>query len=193
MSDFLGRIAARAVGVPALAQPQLLAQPSGTGGDDLEVVEEEVVVPGTAPRALARPSAERSRTEPAPTSPEVRPKPASPAEPREALPTTAATPRAPAADRREHPLPAPEQPVAAVPTEAAPATPAAPVLSAPTVPAPPAAAATPRDEPPPVRVHIGRLEVRANLSEAPRPEPRPEPLEPDALSLSDYLQGKREA
>ena len=46
-------------------------------------------------------------------------------------------------------------------------------------------------EPPPVRVHIGRLEVRANVQEQPRPAPPPQPAEPEGLSLSDYLRGRR--
>jgi hypothetical protein len=45
----------------------------------------------------------------------------------------------------------------------------------------------------PVRVHIGRLEVRANLQEASQPRPLPEPSEPEELSLSDYLRGRRGA
>lgn len=50
----------------------------------------------------------------------------------------------------------------------------------------------PAQEPPPVRVHIGRLEVRAEVREPARREaPRLAP-EPETLSLSDYLRGKRE-
>jgi hypothetical protein len=48
---------------------------------------------------------------------------------------------------------------------------------------------------PSVRVHIGRLEVRANVQQAP-PQPQPpRRAEPRAqeLSLSDYLRGKRAA
>jgi hypothetical protein len=67
-----------------------------------------------------------------------------------------------------------------------------PIVAMP-VPAPAAATASAREEPPPVRVHIGRLEVRANLHEPPRREPRPEPREPEGLSLSDYLRGRRGA
>lgn len=43
-----------------------------------------------------------------------------------------------------------------------------------------------------VQIHIGRLDVRANL-EASAPEPRPAPVDaPAGLSLADYLAGKRE-
>ena len=47
MSDLIGRIAARAVGAPALAQPQVAAPLVGEGG--LDVVEEEVAVPSATP------------------------------------------------------------------------------------------------------------------------------------------------
>jgi hypothetical protein len=46
---------------------------------------------------------------------------------------------------------------------------------------------------PPVRVHIGRLEVRANLEQpAPKPQRR-EPERPQSPTLSDYLRGRRSA
>ena len=46
---------------------------------------------------------------------------------------------------------------------------------------------------PPVRVHIGRLEVRANLEQpASKPERR-EPQRPQGPTLSDYLRGRRTA
>jgi hypothetical protein len=45
---------------------------------------------------------------------------------------------------------------------------------------------------PPVRVHIGRLEVRANL-EQPAPQPRAEKAKSEGLSLGEYLRGKRPA
>ncbi len=46
---------------------------------------------------------------------------------------------------------------------------------------------------PPVRVHIGRLEVRANL-EQPAPKPaRREPARQEGVSLADYLRGRRSA
>ena len=48
-------------------------------------------------------------------------------------------------------------------------------------------------EPPTVRVHIGRLEVRANLQEAPPPRPRRAETAPPGPSLADYLRGHRTA
>ena len=53
-------------------------------------------------------------------------------------------------------------------------------------------ATTTADEPP-VRVHIGRLEVRANL-EQPAPTPaRREAKREEGVSLSDYLRGRQTA
>jgi hypothetical protein len=46
---------------------------------------------------------------------------------------------------------------------------------------------------PPVRVHIGRLEVRANLEQPQRQRPRREPERPQGLTLSDYLRGRPRA
>lgn len=209
MSDLLGRLAARAVGAPALAQPRLPVSHAGPAAAGIEIVDEQVVVPGAPPRALARPPGEPGWAEPHRVS-EAAPVPAAPVE---ATPTVriAVPPAAPAAEapRRARPLPALE-PVSAVPTAAepdarpaeprtavavtaVPATPAVPVLAAPALAPAPAAAAAARDEPPPVRVHIGRLEVRASLDEAPRSQPLTQPREPEGLSLSDYLRGRRGA
>jgi hypothetical protein len=86
------------------------------------------------------------------------------------------------------------EPQHAVPARAAvrlappvPASPA-PLVEAPFL-APPATAIV-REEPPAVRVHIGRLEVRANLQEpAPRQPRRDDPRSP-GRSLADYLRGR---
>ena len=209
MSDLIGRIAARAVGAPALAQPQVAAPLVGEGG--LDVVEEEVAVPNATPV-------------PAAEAPAAVPVPAAAAAPRASNPapdiaaerlTTlevppAAAPPGPAAEelpRHERHLSAPQrasvdptevelgvpaaEPRAAATAVPVPARPAAPVVIAP----PPTAATvtTAREKPPPVRVHIGRLEVRASLQEQPRPAPvlQPQPAEPEGLSLSDYLRGER--
>ena len=50
-----------------------------------------------------------------------------------------------------------------------------------------------RDDTAVVRVHIGRLDVRANLQEAPKRLPSRAHTRPEGLSLSDYLRGRREA
>ena len=209
MSDFLGRIAARAVGAPALAQPRLPVTLAGTAAAGLEIVDEEVVVPGAPPRTPVLPSGEPGRAEPR-SVPEAASPPTTPVE------SSPTVPSAPAPREQERGLPRQQrltpalEPVLAIrpdaepdapPAElrttaavnAAPATPAAPVLAAPAGAVAPAAVAAARDEPPPVRVHIGRLEVRASLEEAPRPQQLPEPREPEGLSLSDYLRGRRGA
>jgi hypothetical protein len=54
-------------------------------------------------------------------------------------------------------------------------------------------AETPVADDPPVRVHIGRLEVRANLEQPPRRQPSRGPARPQGQSLSDYLRGRRSA
>jgi hypothetical protein len=207
VSDLIGRIAARAVGAPALAQPRVAAPLLGTGG--LEVVDEEIGLPRNAPPAAV---AEPGRAVPAPA--------ASPADEAEAAtplvedPPAAAS-QGPAAERRsrrERHLPALERD-SVDPTEAPLAAPAAePRVVAQAVPADavpaadtPAAPALPAHRgataahgytgpagPPPVRVHIGRLEVRANVQEQHRAAaPPPQPAEPEGLSLSDYLRGRR--
>jgi hypothetical protein len=43
-----------------------------------------------------------------------------------------------------------------------------------------------------VRVHIGRLEVRANLQQTPPQRPRRTDPRPQELSLGDYLRGSRD-
>jgi hypothetical protein len=79
-----------------------------------------------------------------------------------------------------------------------PAQPATPVFAPPPRPRAtalgPAAIAVSREEQPAVRVHIGRLEVRANLQAAPPPEqPRRGQATPEGPSLSEYLRGRSEA
>jgi len=204
VSDFLARIAERAVGAAARAQPRVVG-PFVGAGDDLEVVDEEIVVPG----AVSPPERPPEPVRLAAPSPEAAvPMPVTAADPAASIPPAAA-PTGSAAElpRLERPLPA-REPAAASPAQAGlaapPAEPAAAVTvvalpSAPTVaahaaPVRPSTVAAARDEQPPVRVHIGRLEVRANLGEPPpRPQPLPTPREPEGLSLSDYLRGKRGA
>jgi hypothetical protein len=79
---------------------------------------------------------------------------------------------------------------------AVPAVPASAVPFPVTAPAkgPGAAQTVAHDDTSTVRVHIGRLEVRANLEHAaPPPQPRPADSRPQGLSLADYLRGKRVA
>jgi hypothetical protein len=81
------------------------------------------------------------------------------------------------------PLANPPPPTGAPPTGAPPIV-AAPNAAFAELHLPPVPAAAERR--PEVRVHIGRLEVRANLQHAP-PPPRREPQRAPELSLTDYL------
>jgi hypothetical protein len=85
----------------------------------------------------------------------------------------------------------PLAPVAAVIPALVPATPVPQSVALPT--APTVAAPLEREEAAVVRVHIGRLDVRANLQEAPARPPSRARTTPEGLSLSDYLRGRREA
>ena len=209
MSDFVSRVAARAVGRAAVARPRLQAlfEPAGPVAG-LELVEETV-----APRAHAN----------AQSAPAVAGKPPPPPRDREAPPPV--TPPRPVPGRAPHEPgvrrdtvvvgdpangdAAAEQVVEIVAAERAPVTAAAASLSAATVPPvvtpaalaaavaraapaePPAAAFPAPTESAHVRVHIGRLEVRANLSEPRPPQRPPGRARPEELSLGDYLRGRR--
>ena len=209
MSDFIGRVAARAVGERAAAWPRVpsLFETSGADGEPgIEVIDEEVVAP--TPDRSARDAALQSR-EPVETR-------ASSAAPATAVgqhggtqaglgppsePNVSHERPLPAPDADEpvrervraaqpHSRPRPETPALAVAVAEPPLPPAVPAVAATRAPvaAPPATAARP--EPSAVRVHIGRLEVRANLHEPMKELPRHEPARPPELSLADYLRGK---
>jgi hypothetical protein len=209
VSDLLGRIAARAVGAPALAQPRLPVSLAGQGAAGLEVVDEELVVPADAPRRVTEPPAEPRPSEPAQARPATPAREAKTGSPVPVPPAAAPPGSAVELPRQGRLLPAlepvlavradaepdalPAEPRAAAPVTVVPAAPATPALAGPAAPAVPAAVAAARDEPPPVRVHIGRLEVRASLGEPPRPQPLPQAREPEGLSLSDYLRGRHDA
>jgi hypothetical protein len=223
VSDFLSRVAARALGEAPLARPRLPALFEASA--ELDVVDEEIGVrspssAGDAPFAVssdpgATQAPERSRRRAAvrtesrrtegltASSPPPTPRrdPGGPSKPSDTLslgrsgvvgPRGAASAfaRAPAA-----PAPGIRELARATTASAAVAVPARRAEPR-AVPAPSVAqtaATDARDEPAPVRVQIGRLEVRANLHEAPRSErPRREP-EPEGLALSDYLRGKGRA
>lgn len=212
MSDFIGRVAARAVGERAAASPRVpsLFEAAGPGpGAALEVIDEEVVPPAPArasPGAPAAPSQPGASPAPAAASapmpsetpavsgetdvlpPSKRGAEASPRKNGERTPEPAATTPASAPRRTQSEERAPAAAAIAAPV----LTPALPVVArapAHAVPMPAAAAA----EPPAVRVHIGRLEVRAHLQEQPRRPERPPVAKPQELSLSDYLRGRRES
>ncbi|HEY2937225.1 MAG TPA: hypothetical protein VGJ25_11540 [Gaiellaceae bacterium] len=216
MSDFLARIAARAVGEAPVARPRLPAlyeEPeAGAAEVGLELVDEEVAAPagpapvhgdaagGTNRGATAVPPPEA----PGPPAPSGHPEPPAVAPPAQPPHVASAPPMLGSErDRLEPELvsavasehEAPERSSAAVPAREAIAVPATPAVpdSGPPVGVPAEAAAVANDEPPAVRVHIGRLEVRANLHEAPvQQRPRRDDAPPQGLSLADYLRGRRE-
>ena len=203
MSDFISRIAARAVGTPPVARPRLPTFfAHAAAADDAEGVQVGVVAP-TAPRVPAR-------AEPPPHEPPPEPKPdvesPAPGSPEKRIEVAAQATRdsvlvrerstihereiaevvhvGPAQEERHELIP---QPGATVAVQATPV-----VLETERAAAVPAPAARAEDVPS-VRVHIGRLEVRANVQQAPPQPPRRAEPRAQELSLSDYLRGKREA
>jgi len=208
VSDFIARVAARAVGERLASSPRApaLLEAAGPG---IEVIDEEVVVPAAdrtvvgvpalAPKSPGELSAHSATPPPLPVesaagrdpsdasfeqpSPEASPPPprhlSDPA--RERVPSP--QPTAPPRTRRERRAPAEVAVASPMPTPSILAS-----VPAHVVPAPVAAPA----EPPAVRVHIGRLEVRADLQEQPQPAERAPAPEPQERSLSDYLRGRRE-
>jgi len=209
MSDLVSRVAARAIGRTAAARPRLpsLFEPAGEVAS-LEVVEEVVV---RRPRSLAPPADGHSPPQPDASRPSER----GPHAPRPARPAQAPARRAAA---RERPSPAASSDrtpavtlprnepgrqriveervgaegatvlvAAAAPAAVAAAPAALAKQPAPPDPKPPRSAAPA----PPVRVHIGRLEVRATLQEPPRPRLAAERPQQHELSLGDYLRGRK--
>jgi hypothetical protein len=225
MSDFISRMAARAVGVAPAAQPRAASPFAGEPqGELVEFVDEAVAARTTpthdVPSTVATPSTAAASPGPdgppsrAPSLPEPAPGRPAPGEGRTAAPTSAA----PAHSAQPADTPAPvaqavpprdqadlvradEVPAAAEPpastelVRVATAVPAA--RSAPATPAPAAQATRQASSPAaetarPVRVHIGRLEVRASLHREPASAAPPRAArarEEPALSLADYLRG----
>jgi len=229
VSDFLSRVAARAVGEAPVARPRLPSafEDGGIPGDAaLEVVDAEISAAGAPrPADVPLPAAGRDTPTPVPNAsgpvtpkiPSGKPEPvvhATQGHPDQAAQASrVATGErvqrrpepelAPAAPRSVEPGRVAPAPVAGVPEGAAvpvavPTAIAAPVTSVVSTPlrAPalaPADAAHAAVESPAVRVHIGRLEVRANLQQPAPSEPARGEGRPQELSLADYLRGKRVA
>jgi hypothetical protein len=214
VSDFLSRVAARAVASRSVARSRYRFEQQSALDAGLEIVDEGVVAtvtPDSAQVVPRRPAAPDTAVAVSADTLPTRPSDGA------ARPAVDAVPApAPVAPTREPSLPAvePVEPVHELPTAPPPsARPAAAPETAPlraAFSAEPvmrvAAAALPaRPEPrrppvavaaaeePGVRVHIGRLEVRANLQEPVREQPRPEMPKAEELSLRDYLRGRREA
>jgi hypothetical protein len=214
VSDLISRLAARAVGERDAARPRSPepfeeSAPAGApeAHDDVTAAPAESLSrarPRAAP-APEPPAREQSRAgrehDVRPTHAVARPAPASPAgvqlllDPPQVEALSAEEPVAePLPEVERQPGPAVPPVLLAVPV--APTEAAVPALPA----APPEAAVqagsghvVARTEPETVRVHIGRLEVRANLSPPPPPSrPRAEaPRRRDELPLADYLRGRR--
>lgn len=218
MSAFLSRLAAKAVGQAAAAQPRLpgLFEASSDPFDTLEVVDEVVAVdadPVATPASADRPAGDatsRPVSPPArsPTAGNVtidsatqRPEPAWPIERRD---------ESGRSDRQRTRTVVSDQPAIVDVADASGPDPVPVPMTSLTVPAVPLSAATPvasssasepmrrappsAAEPPPVRVHIGRLEVRASLPEGPPvrpPAPKGREEGTEGVSLADYLRGVR--
>jgi hypothetical protein len=213
VSDFLARIAARAVGEVPRARPRLPGplerSASEIGSDEgLEIIDEQVVAPASSPQpAAAAPRSQTPARDPdlAPPSAlgglsganlahhtevpslheEARIETSEPAtRPRSDAPSPGVVAVQPDVDV------SPSAPVDSVAPTVVPATPLP--QAGPTPTGPIAAVTVERDDAAVVRVHIGRLDVRANLQEAPKRPPRRAETRPEGLSLSDYLRGRRE-
>jgi hypothetical protein len=197
VSDFFSRLAARAVGDAPEARP----------ARGLDVSQAPVAAPARSsaapPVVRATPAAPEVRSE-LPEAPVEQPVEAEPVAQHEtrreelgsaetAAPVERArTPARSRADERTEPA------LTQVPATPA-VVPATPVAAAPIVRRVAEtrlqrihSVATVAADEPPVRVHIGRLEVRANL-EQPAPQPRAEKAKSEGLSLGEYLRGKRPA
>jgi hypothetical protein len=218
VSDFLGRMAARAVGETPRAQPRLPAlfeQVEPPAGPDAgSALANEAMAPSVPPpTAVPSTSSAPHQTELAPPSAlgglgganlahqvsvpsrseETRAQTAQLARPGASTDQSPDAGRATAPELDTSAATAPES-ASAVAVPAVPASAGPFPVTDPVHGGSEAAARFLRDDPAPVRVHIGRLEVRANLQDgAPPPQPRPADSQPQGLSLSDYLRGKREA
>ena len=203
MSTFLSRVAARAAGAQASATPRPAPRFDPVlGSDPVERAAERVASDPTAvvrrrrgPAPAPTEPVPRTRTAPAIRDPrwhEVQPPAAEPglrrielreteAERIETAPPSSPSPSWPAARPAATPPP-PSQWAPAAPTPLASATPDPASHPHQLPPQPPTA-----EQLPGVRVHIGRLEVRANLQQAPPPPRRREPEPAPQLSLTDYL------
>jgi hypothetical protein len=211
VSDFVGRMAARAVGISVVAQPRIpgvFEEQAAGEPASIAVIDAEVIAPRPSPRepapsapatpppdaSIAREATSEPRDEAtapplerlAAPSPVEKLRPSYPVPDHDGRDEQAALPRPHARPRTQ-----PDEPTSAPAVAARPAPPAVPALAfaAPSASSRPAAA--PQAEPPAVRVHIGRLEVRANVQEPPREPRRREVARAEGLSLSDYLRGKR--
>jgi hypothetical protein len=207
VTDYLGRLAARALGVGEVARPRRpLFEPRFGVAEPMGVERSAAQAPPSAEDAGEAPAVREA------LSPQPAPKPA-----REAVVQPARADAAPPepsssaeAERSEQPPAEPAQtarPVQppktrarpertpAVPAEPAPAAPRAPCATQPPLllPAPPPRlqARSAEAEAPAVKVTIGRVEVRAVTPEPAREPKRRRPPVPKRMSLDEYLSQPR--
>jgi hypothetical protein len=207
VSDFLGRMAARAVGQATVAQPRVRAlfaelEPA-SAESRLEVVKTEAPTAAAVPNGVpetprtespARTSSPQSEVAAARVRSQPRSSIANLAEPVAGSDALRRSDDPPARLEAEIADAAPIDAEIGRQTPAEAVTAALPILAVPASPAPPEAVSVAREEPPRVvRVHIGRLEVRANVQEPRSPAAHRESPRQQELSLADYLRGRREA
>jgi hypothetical protein len=204
MGDYLENLAARALRIAPLLRPRPASRFESASPERAELSPPGLsprllaVAERPAPEALAASESAREAPPDATTHVSAPRTPAPPPDPAERLVADGGEVRPPGpaspADARRRADPgargAPEQPRAAPPRRPldrprAVFRPRAIRRTAPE----PAAPNAPANEPP-VRVTIGRIEVRAVTPPAPQPRPRPE--RPGPLSLNDYLEQRRE-
>jgi hypothetical protein len=209
---FLGRVASRAVGEATAARPRLAA-PFGpreaVAPVGLEMLDLEAAGPASGLTRRVAAAASSSGASPVERIVEPRELDASPGQPprrevarlplrtaaKEAVPAAMSTSENERRDIGPRPKRGTSEPpsVAEVETEPVAAVPLA--RATPVAPAPVAHATVPvsvaAEEQPAVRVHIGRLEVRANLEQPlQQPHQRRESRR-NELTLSDYLRGRQ--
>lgn len=209
---FLGRVASRGVGEATAARPRL-ADPFGpreavapVGLEMLDLEAAPVSGPTRRVEAVAAtagvPPSERGGEPPELEVPSFLPRGPEVARPPWVTPAKAAAPAAASRSENERHdvVPRPrrgttEPPSAAQvenePVAAAPLARATPVAPAPVASAAAAVLPVAAEQQPAVRVHIGRLEVRANLEQPlKQPQQRRESRRSE-LTLSDYLRGRQ--
>jgi hypothetical protein len=208
MSTFLSRVAARAVGEQASAKPRPAARFEWAPRSELvEELEQRVSSRPARPPFVPTPPASTARL--ARTAPPLGARRMAPDQILRGVAAAEPLPERMESPQREvevvmerlgtvaqpRPARAEETAAAVSPVDAsllaraAPSTGAAPGGAVRQLAAPPAHPSA-AEERPETRVHIGRLEVRANLQPAPPPRRR-EPERAPELSLTDYLRGSR--
>lgn len=219
MSDFLGRMAGRALGTLPLSQPLIPSTFAPDAGALQPVVDEIAARPETSPappiRITPPPNPARLPEPPESAAQIPMPEQAIPAQPvvagrREMSPTVpfheqtredapaslASGPPAPLRQPPESPqvrLTAPPEPHETLPLPQQPSRAATAAASSPHLEPPRQVAVAPAESAPPViRVTIGRIDVRAEFPPAAAPRSAPARRPAPALSLDDYLKQRIE-